>query len=386
MPARRRLATGVYEDKHGRSVVYHVNGHPKETRFPIDKPVDQLVKWRTAQIGRAAEEAESTAPRGSLARDIIRYLKRLKGQKGYAAEKAHLHAWLHYFPKRIRRWQITREKVALAIATWRQDDVAARTIRHRCRALKALYHRVDGVRMATPLDDVQLPPKPKPRPVAVADTKIAAVAASLLVHEKKGLLRDAKTRARFLVLATTGRRPAEVMRAQREDVDLHRRLWFTRTAKGGRNTVMALNAEMVAAWVLFMSAKAWGEYDTRSFAKTLRRNKWPKGIRPYNLRHSTGMAIRARGGDLEDVQDQLGHASIATTREYYLHALPDRQRAVSDGLSGRFAGEMFTALPRRSPTTGGKSTAKDTGIHREMRPSRRTPSTASADSKARKQA
>ncbi len=183
--------------------------------------------------------------------------------------------------------------------------------------------------------------------MSVADDKIGAVALELRKHEIARSLHDAKTRARFLVLATTGRRPIEVMRAQAIDVDLDRRLWFTRTAKDGLNTIVFLNDEMVAAWQLFITARAWGSYDSTSFSKTVRRAGWPKGIRPYNLRHSTGLAIRERGGDLEDVQDQLGHTSIDTAREFYLNAIPARQKAISARLNDRFGGDAF--LP--SPTT-----------------------------------
>lgn len=348
MPKRRRLATGIYEDAYGISVLHREAGRNVETRFPRGSDVDRLTAWRETQI-RQVKDLTPAAPRKTLARDIVRYLKRLKGLPSYKAEKSHLRAWLQRFPNTPRR-SIKREQVELAIAAWREDGYAARTIRHRCRALESVFHRLDGRRAPTPFDEVQLPRKPKPRPVSVSDETIAAVALELRKHEIAKTLRDAKTRARFLVLATTGRRPAEVKRTRREDIDLYRRLWFTRTAKGGLNSAILLNDEMLAAWQLFMAAGAWGWYDDRSFAKTLRRCGWPAGIRPYNLRHSTGRAIRARGGDLEDVQDQLGHASIVTTREFYLHELPARQAAVSARLAGRFSASAFVAASQNEPS------------------------------------
>lgn len=348
MPKRRRLATGIYEDAYGRAVVYTVNGQRVETRFEIDRPVDFLVRWRARQQGQARELAPRD-PRGSLARDIVTYLKRLKGTVGYKAEKSHLKSWVKHFGRTKRRWQITLADVELAIAAWRDKDVAPRTIRHRCRALQAVYRRLDGRSVLTPLDNAKLPPKPKPRPVSVADSLIATVAENLKAQEqpKVSRLRDSKTRARFLVLATTGRRPAEVKRARREDIDLHRRIWFTRTAKGGINTAVMLNDEMLAAWQLFIAAGAWGGYDDRSFSKTLKANGWPAHIRPYNLRHTVAVAIRTSGGDLEDVQDQLGHASLTTTREYYLHVVPARQAKVSQALAGRFTAALFAETPKR---------------------------------------
>src|SRR5256885_4520285 len=148
--------------------------------------------------------------------------------------------------------------------------------------------------------------KPKGGPVAVGDDGIAAVAQQLykqeILHRQ-----DGKPRARFLVMATTGRRPAELKRTERQDVDVARRLWFTRTAKGGVHSVLILNEEQLAAWDLFVRTDAWGAYDTRSFSATIQRAGWPKGIRVYNVRHSVASAIRRGGGDARDVQDQLGH-------------------------------------------------------------------------------
>ncbi len=342
MPKRKRLATGIYEDAYGRSVVYSVQGRPVETRFEKDRPVEFLLRWRKRKQGEAQDLAPRD-PRGSLSRDIVRYLKRFKGTQGYKAAKSHLKAWVQYFGRAKRRWQITTEDVDLAIAHWRQAGLSAGTIRHRCRLLQSIWRTLDGLGAACPVAAAKRPPKPRGRAVTVSDAVIAEVGARLKAREdpKVNRLRDSKTRARFLVLASTGRRPAEVMRATPGDVDVERRLWFVRSAKGGRHTTMALNDEMLGAWQLFIGADAWGQYDTRSFSKTLKRNGWPAGVRPYNLRHSTAVAIRAGGGDLEDVQDQLGHASIETAREFYLHALPARQAQIAATLEGRFAGDVF---------------------------------------------
>jgi integrase len=357
MPTRRRLATGIYEDRYGRAVVYHAHGKPIETRFPIDKPLALLQRWRKTQIGQHAE-LHPRDPRGSLARDVVQYLQRLKGHAGYKSERSHLRAWLQVLPHHIRRWQITRAQVELAIADWLTAGYAARTIRHRCRGLESLYHRLDGAKADTPVDDVTLPAKPKPRPVAVPDVTIGAVALELRKHEIAGTLRTAKTRARFLLRATTGKRPIELMRALPIDVDLARRIWYPRTAKGGINTEVLLNDEQCAAWALFITAQAWGPYDTRSFSKTVQRCGWPKGIRPYQLRHSTARTLRARGGDPSDVQEMLGHTSIETGRAFYYAATPEQQAAISARLDDRFGAAVFAPLPRRPATKRKRRDAK----------------------------
>ena len=60
-------------------------------------------------------------------------------------------------------------------------------------------------------------------------------------------LTDPKTRARFMVIASTGVRPAELKRAEPADVDLERRVWLVRTAKGGAPRAFWLNDDMMAA-------------------------------------------------------------------------------------------------------------------------------------------
>lgn len=353
MPARRRLATGIYADAYGIAVRVTVHGTSKEYRFPPDTPTAQLIAWRKAQTHRDTT-AHPAPKRGSLARDIVRYLRRLKGQPSYKAERSHLRAWLAKWP-RLQRWQLSREHVERAIADWRVAGVAPKTMHHRVRVLRAVYLRLDGPDTRTPLDHVVLPPIPRPRPVSVSDDLIATVAANLAKQEQpasrkgektgRGRLHDAKTRARFLVLATHAQRPAELARALPADVDLDRRLWFVRGAKGSHNVVIPLSDQQVAAWQLFIAAEAWGKWDSRSWARTLRTAGWPNGIRPYNLRHSTAVSALQRGIDLGDVQGLLGHTSPETTRRFYAGVQIERLAEATAALDGRFPAGVFAKKP-----------------------------------------
>ena len=146
-----KLATGIYEDAYGRSVI--VVGPWQAEGIPVrrDRPVDLLIRWRKRKISDATDTPRRRRPAARLARDIVRYLKRLKGTPGYKSERSHLRAWLQRWPS-IKRWQITSEMLELAIAAWRREGYSARTIRHRCRALEALYRRLDGSRAPTPFD------------------------------------------------------------------------------------------------------------------------------------------------------------------------------------------------------------------------------------------
>jgi integrase len=83
---------------------------------------------------------------------------------------------------------------------------------------------LDGRKAPTLCDDMERL-RPNRRPVVrVSGETLRAVVAALELREQRELLRSRDTRARFLVLATTGRRPCEVMRARPEDVNLEARV------------------------------------------------------------------------------------------------------------------------------------------------------------------
>jgi len=354
---RTRIATGIFSDRYGYAIVWPVQGTPKEKRFPQDTPLHVLKDYRAKQV-EIARQQKALNRAGSFVRDVVRFLAPRKGRPSFKSDRAHLRAWVQAFPNKSR-WDLDREACADVVARWRQRGYSAKTIRHRVRIIKALYAHFDGSHAETPVDDLELPRLPKARPIAVTADVVRGVALELLKHEALGWLRDAKTRGRFLVLATTGQRPIQVIRAQPTDVDFERGVWTVRPAKGDAGTLVYLNADMLNAWRLFAAAGAWGRYDTSSFAKTLRRCGWPTWTRPYNLRHTVGLALSARDVDLGDIQQHMGHASPTTTR-IYVPGLPARARAASLKLEG-----IFSAVPRSSAmfaTDENRTSPQNTGL------------------------
>jgi integrase len=152
-------------------------------------------------------------------------------------------------------------------------------------------------------------------------------------------------KARLMMLASTGKRPCEVMRAKPGDVDLTRRVWLARDAKGGFSPGAYLNDEMVIAWQAFIEADAWGEYNTTHFQRRLVRAGWPKDVRPYNLRHATWIEASERGNDLADVQAGAGHKLMATTRRHYVPVRASRMQKMSESLEGRFGWQGQAGTP-----------------------------------------
>lgn len=338
---RKRVAEGVYADEYGLAATVKVKGRQREQRFDKGTALDFIAAWR-ARIREDlldVHESGETAPTpGTYADELERYLKTITTRAAFTSDRSHLRAWLPHIGPLLRR-TVRPAHVKKAMQAWQAAGKRARTIRHRLRVLRELYRHFDGPHAPTPVLGIDAPTPEAPHPVAVPWKTVQRVAASLKhgirgekAHGPKKTVAafatasPEKSRARFLVLATTGQRPAQVQRAAPADVDLKRRLWFVRPAKGGTAITLPLDADMVAAWTAFIAADAWGPYDGRSFAKLLRRHGWPEGVRPYELRHTLAIDLILGGADLSDVQGALGHRRIETTRQYYVPVLLARQR------------------------------------------------------------
>lgn len=355
---RTRIGIGIYRTPYGFAVIWPDGGRNREKHFAPDTPIPRLTAYRKQQIKLA--RPTRTATRGSFARDVVRYLRTRKGKPCYDSERSHLKAWLPRFGRGGRQ-AITPEAITLAMADWAGKSAA--TIRHRLNVLTQLFHVLDPGQ-PTPCDRayVTRPAVPKRRPQGVADAIIDTVATNLAEQERQGKLRDGKTRARFLVLATCGQRPCQVMRARPDDLDWARRVWEVVPAKHSRGGPLALNDEMLAAWQAFAAAEAWGPYDAVSFAKTLRRNGWPAGVRPYRLRHQTLQTLNQRVGDFGIVQQHAGHESPETTRRHYVPHELEKSAQAGRALEGRFSAAAFaeTRRHRSGVRVGGTPTAPDT--------------------------
>ena len=73
-------------------------------------------------------------------------------------------------------------------------------------------------------------------------------------------------------------------------------------------------------------------------AKVLRTAGWPAGVRPYNLRHSLGIALSESGVDFADVAGVLGHKDVRTTRRSYVPVLNSRMERAAKAIEGRLGG------------------------------------------------
>ena len=62
------------------------------------------------------------------------------------------------------------------------------------------------------------------------------------------------------------------------------------------------------------------------------------GRRLYDARHTAGVLLLEAGGDIQQAKELLGHAQLATTSRYYLHATDVLARDTSSRLGGALYG------------------------------------------------
>lgn len=324
MAKQRAISKGIYRDRSSlRAIVNGASGR-KEKRFPLETPLADIKVWRNETKVKLDANARR-APRrtDTLRTDAAIYLKRLT-IASIGSRSSELDAWIALYGDR-QRSSLTEADVRAAVAAWQVGQYAVRTCEHRVATLRHLFRTLDGREVITPCDGVKFT-LPDTQPVYVPAETIKRVAGNLIHRD---------TQARFMVLTATGVRPSELMRAEPSDVSLKQRLWIVRTGKGGARPAIRLNDDMLAAWKMFIHAKAWGHYDTSTHAKRLYEAGWPKAVRPYQARATFGMELSRRGADLADIQQILGHRDVKTTRAYYVPREDSRISAAIETVSGR---------------------------------------------------
>lgn len=350
---RTTIGRGIYKDSGGFEVRVTVGGVTYSDRFPLGTSRAALTNaWK--DLKAKGQTATPPVPRGTLSADARRYLALIRHLVSCRNRKAHLDHWCALYG-RLHRGHLTSRHVIEARNRWLEAKIAPKTINHRVATLAHLFRLLDGKRLPTPCDDVAPLHVPKTPIQRVPDAVILKVDQQLQRHEAdhRYPLWTAKTRARFRVLVSTGRRPSEIMRAQSGDVDLEARVWVVRDGKGGWSPGLYLNDDMLAAWQLFKDAGAWGPYRTDYFAKTIRAAGWPADVRPYQARHTTWITASERGVDLEDIAIGAGQKDTRTTRKHYVPVLHSRMQRLSHALAGRFQG--FPVVPDSDPAGNSKT-------------------------------
>ena len=305
---------------------------------PEAPAVDDAALERELALARAVAEQvvrdrRAGAPRRGLTLGMAaaQYLVTVEHLASFVSRRSEIRAWLAALGPEKRLDDVVAGDVRLIRAVWTDAGVAPRTCNHR---LAALHHLCTTLGVDSPVRGVRPLPVPRTVPVVVPVEVIEAVDARLAAAHRAGRLRTEHARARFLVAATTGRRPSEIMRAEPPDLDLAGRTWRVRDGKGGWTPGrLYLGASALAAWRLFAAVGAWGRFKEGSWVRTLRRvGGWPAGLRVYALRHSFGIAMSEAGVDLAAVGAALGHTSPDMTRTHYVPIRGSRMQAAAEAV------------------------------------------------------
>lgn len=328
---------GIRRDRYGWRAYVKVGTLQREKRYPTDTPIKKMQDWRDeCRVALRKIPQPARGRSGTFGADVKIYLAQVKPTivlATYRSRVCELDAYMAVFRNQPRA-NINRAALLELRTAWMttgkakrngQTGASVKTVRNRETALRHLYHRLDGAKAPTPLDDLPALSRTPANPRFVTVARIKAVARRLT---------DPKDRARFMVLTATGQRPAQLKRAQPADVNLRRRLWFVRRAKGGNPIPVTLTDDMIAAFKALRAAKAWGDFDGSDYAKALYAAGWPKDVPPYNAKHTVAIALGEAGAEWEDIKDFFGHTDIKTTR-IYTGLIATRGRATSRHLDGR---------------------------------------------------
>lgn len=372
---RKRVAEGVYQSSKSTVAAKVQVGSGEhalveEKPFPIGTPNKEIQAWRDAKRVELRKLVPVIA-RGTIESEIPTYLERAaKRPASLPAKKSEMNAWKDQIGT-FRRHQVKPAQIDAAIRAWLAAGVSKKTIVNRCRTLHHFYVTMaDDKRTPTPLDNVDVPAPPKRQPKHVPATLVIRTEKRLRAaiedaralakrnHKLQPYVRHAeRTRARFMVYATTGIRPSQLKRLRQAHVDVRRRVVDIAAGKGGEPILQAMNTEQLAAWRAFVAADAWGSYDDTKFRRRLRAAGWPKGLRPYELKHAVGITLAEQDADRHDIKDWYGHADVKTT-EIYTGRVMTRVRRTAAKLDHRFgwaAKPSHADVPRKAGTTGQKS-------------------------------
>jgi site-specific recombinase XerD len=299
---------GIKRDRYGFRAYVKIGTLQREKRFKPDTPIKKMQDWRDETKVALRKLPKASSKKDTFRADGKRYLglEEIKRLLSFKSRRCEIEAWYPHIGD-LPRHAITRAHMLDTRSAWLAAGIAPKTVNHRVRALRHLYRLLDGSKAPTPADDLERLKEPEANPQFVPVTTIRRVAAKLT---------DPKARARFMVLTATGMRPAQLRRAVRTDVDLRKRLWKVRSAKGGNPIPMILTRDMVAAWKAFIAAEAWGAFDGSDYARALYAAGWPKHIRPYNAKHTIALTLANSDAEWEDIKDFFGHTDVKTTRIY----------------------------------------------------------------------
>jgi tyrosine recombinase XerC len=291
----------------------------------------------------ASPAPESTRePAGELAGRFLDHLARERNLspqtlRAYDADLRDFHAFLT--DRGTSLLDVDASILRAYLGGLRRRGLARSTCARRVACLRGFYRQLVtwGELEGSPAASLRAPRKERNLPRFLEEEVAAEFVTAPAEVDSLAGLRD---RAILETLYSTGARVAELCGLDRGDLDLDAGLARV-TGKGSRERQVPLGRPAVAALRDYL-ALAGGERDsaapvfrnrsggrltTRSVRRVVerwrRRHGLPEDLTPHTLRHSFATHLLARGANLRDVQELLGHASISAT-QIYTHVTYER--------------------------------------------------------------
>ena len=161
-----------------------------------------------------------------------------------------------------------------------------------------------------------------------------------------GTSRNRDLRAAVVVAINTGLRRSELLGLTWDRVDLSRGVIRLEVTKSGKRREVPLNTESYAALVSLGPSESGRVFRNQSLRKAYENavaNAKLDDVNFHTLRHTFASWAIMRGVSLKELQELLGHSSLAMTMRY-AHLAPERLRAAVTRLEGLTSGKR-TAEP-----------------------------------------
>ncbi len=308
-----------------------------EPELPLSADLERAVAAWLAHLRHERGHAEKTLE--AYARDVRQVLGDLATQLGYAPCLADLA-------------RLDLKSFRGFLASRRRTGAVSRSLARTLSALRQLFRWLEAQNLVENRKILQLAmpkvPHSVPKPLTVgkaADVVDAGAGAEL----DWVLARDA---AVLLLLYGCGLRIAEALSIKAKDAPTPDRDVLRITGKGGKERlvpVLPVVRDAVARYLqlcpyplepdepMFRGAKG-GQLSPRLIQLAMERLRetldLPATATPHALRHSFATHLLSAGGDLRQIQELLGHASLSTTQAY-TEVDRDRLLAVYDAAHPR---------------------------------------------------
>lgn len=252
------------------------------------------------------------------------------------------------------------------LATLAGKGLHVRSVARKVSAIRAFFRwlAAEGRVDVDPAAALKVAKRGRPLPRFLTRAQVEA----LLLAPKADTWAGRRDRAILEVLYSTGARVAEASALDLGDLDVAEGTALLR-GKGRKERLAGLGRPALAALSSYLDAterlrrrrhrtavflnKTGGRLTVRGIARVLdqhaRAAGLPAGTSPHVLRHSFATHLLEAGANLREVQEMLGHASLAST-QVYTHLTLEALKKVYDAAHPRARGSGApTARPGRGP-------------------------------------